>query len=89
MLTNSGPAMTIVVHLFGPQAVLAGTRELPVDVPSGITAGDLLASLAATDARLAPSLRYSRIAVNFEFVGADAVVTEHDEVALIGMLSGG
>ena len=81
--------MTIVVRLFGPQAALAGTRQLSVDLPSGATARDLLTRLAETDERLAPSLPYSRVAVNFEFVDGDAIVMEEDEVALIGMLSGG
>ena len=81
--------MTIVVRLFGPQAVLAGTREIAVDVPSPCTARQLLDHLAEADKRLAPSLPYSRLAVNFEFVGSDASLTDQDEVALIGMLSGG
>ncbi len=81
--------MTIVVRLFGPQAVLVGARTLAVEVAGQITTRELLTRLAEIDERLAPSLPYSRIAVNCEFVGAEAQITDHDEVALIGMLSGG
>jgi molybdopterin converting factor small subunit len=81
--------MTVFVRLFGPQAVAAGTRRLAVEVPVGATARDIRTRLGELNAGLAPSLPYSRIALNFEFVGDDATVSEGDEVALIGMLSGG
>ncbi len=82
--------MTLRVMLFGPQAQLAGRRHLDVDLRGdSITCRALLRRLARVSPALAPSLRSSRLAVNHEFARDDRRVLSSDDVALIGMVSGG
>lgn len=80
--------MKINVLLFGPQATLAKRRELTVEVAEP-TAGAVLTALASESEPLVASLSTSRLAVNHEFVAESHVLRPGDEVALIGMVSGG
>lgn len=83
-------SMQINVQLFGPQAALAGTRSVEVEVDSAEpTAADVLAKLNDAAPEIADSLRTSRLAVNHEFATGSTPITPGDEVALIGMVSGG
>lgn len=81
--------MTITVKLFGPQAQLAGVREVRVEVGDGATGARVLAALGRTAPALRPSLDGSRLAVDHEYVGDEQVIRAGQEVALIGMVSGG
>lgn len=82
--------MEITVHLFGAQAAIAGVREttLTLDAPSP-TAASVLQALGEHIPELSDSLRTSRLAVNHEFASAEQPIRPGDEVALIGMVSGG
>ena len=82
-------ASTIVVKLFGPQARLAGAREVQVELARPATAGNVLAALAERVPALAASIASSRLAVNKAFAQPADPVGPADEVALIGMISGG
>jgi len=81
--------MRVRVLLFGPQADAASRSEVAVALPDGATCADLRSRLAAEVPALAKRLDASRFAVNHEFAPEDAALTEQDEVALIGMVSGG
>ncbi len=82
--------MTVSVLLFGPQAMLAGQQEIEITVAEeSPTAGNVLAALEAAEPKLAPSLRTSRLAVNHEFADANQPIQPGDEIALVGMVSGG
>lgn len=81
--------MRVNVLLFGPQAAIAGRRELPIDLPPDATVDDALVALGDAAPGLIDSLDTSRLAVNHEFAPAAQVLTATDEVALIGMVSGG
>ncbi|MEN0111214.1 MAG: MoaD/ThiS family protein [Planctomycetota bacterium] len=81
--------MTVTVLLFGPQAQLAGASEIAVEVGEAPTADDVLAAIGAACEALRPSLGVSRLAVNHAFASGDTPVSASDEVALIGMVSGG
>lgn len=82
--------MEVTVLLFGPQADLAGARTLRIDTPNEQpTAGEILAEVGLAVPALKGSLGSSRLAVNHEFVGNDKPISYGDEVALIGMVSGG
>lgn len=67
---------------------MAGRREVVVTVAEP-TAGRVLEALARESEALAPSLAASRLAVNHAFVGDEHALSPGDEVALIGMVSGG
>lgn len=82
--------MTITVKLFGPQAQMAGQRELVLDFPaSQINCGELRAAMARCHSRLAPTLASSRFAINQSFATDADAIHPGDEVALIGLISGG
>jgi len=82
--------MTLDVLLFGPLASRAGTGQITLSVEGfPLSCAALRASLARAHPELAESLPLHRFAVNARFVGDEDVVREGDEVALIGMVSGG
>jgi len=80
--------MKLCVKLFGAEARLAGRKELELEF-SGLTCAQLRAQLAETLPQLAGSLPLCRFAVNHEYVAIEHALREGDEVALIGMVSGG
>ncbi len=75
--------------LFGPQADLAGCRELHLTVGETATCAQLREMLAEACPALVPSLGESRFAINQQMAGDDRAVRADDEVALIGLVSGG
>jgi len=80
----------VTVRLFGPQARLAGRRQLVVElVGDAPTAGDVRAELGRVEPRLTPSLAHSRLAINYSFASDAQRILAEDELALIGMLGGG
>jgi len=80
----------INVLVFGPLAQRAGCRMIMLDLPDGcVTCRQVRAALVQTVPRLAEVLPGCRLAVNHEYADDDRVVTGQDEVALIGMVSGG
>jgi molybdopterin converting factor small subunit len=81
--------MTVKIHLFGPQALSAGSRQLLLDVGDNATCADLKQRIAQAVPDLVPSLPSSRIAINHEFADDDQAICDSDELALIGMVSGG
>ncbi|MEO0529404.1 MAG: MoaD/ThiS family protein [Planctomycetota bacterium] len=81
--------MQLTVLLFGPQAKLADAKSVQVNLGERATAADVLAALEGACPALDDSIRTSRLAINHEFAADDALVTEGDELALIGMVSGG
>lgn len=76
--------MVIHVRVFGADAELVGAEAVPVSMKSGATCGQLLDELK----RLHPQLT-GRIALNHAFAAVDQPIAQHDEVALIGLVSGG
>ena len=82
--------MEIKVLLFGPQAELAETTKLMVEIknsPANVRA--VMDAIALASPPLKPTLASSRLAINHGYASdADAIVPS-DEVALIGMVSGG
>ena len=82
--------MRVTVRLFGPQARLAGRRQLLVELEGDApTAGEVRAELGRVEPRLRPSLAHSRLAINHSFASDTQRVSAADELALIGMLGGG
>ena len=89
-MTAAAPQTAMItVRLFGPQARLAGAEKCAVTVPVPVTAADVLAGLGEAYPALRPSLAASRLAVNHEYVAGSFSVRPDDEVALIGLVSGG
>lgn len=83
--------MKLNVQLFGPLADAAGRQVVQLEVPAGrgLDAGGVLRGLAEACPELRPMLGASRLAVNCAFAAPEDPVRESDELALIGMVSGG
>jgi molybdopterin converting factor small subunit len=81
--------MRVRVLLFGPLSDAAGRAYVEVDLPESADCRTLGERLAAAHPQLAPSLACSRIAVNHEFAHPMQPIRAGDEIALIGLVSGG
>lgn len=82
--------MRIQVLLFGPQAQMAGEPSIEIELAGeSPTVADVLAALSQSEPALAQSLGVSRLAVNQQFAKPSDTVSPSDEIALIGMVSGG
>ncbi len=81
--------MDVAVLLFGPAAAAAGSSTIALRAASDPTIASLTPLLRDACPAIAPMLPTLRFALNGEFVSPDAVVRPGDEVALIGLVSGG
>ena len=82
--------MRVQVLLFGPERTAAGQDRIAVEFASApVTCAAIRARLGEQMPTLRPHLACSRFAVNGEFASDDAAVHERDEIALIGLVSGG
>ncbi len=82
--------MTVIIKLFGPLRRAAGREEVVIAVEQQRpTCGEIRARLVADEPLLAGMLPACRFAINHAFVAEDCEITECDEVALIGLTSGG
>ena len=81
--------MEFTVRLFGPEAELAGSSQVTVEIDGPPTCRELREAITRLNPSLAPRATACRFAVNHEFVDDDFLVSERDEVALIGLVSGG
>jgi len=84
---DARPRLRVQVRLFASFREAAGTTHLTCELDDGARVSDLLAQLAER----IPALGATRglVAVNQSYVDADAVLHDHDEVALIPPVSGG
>jgi molybdopterin converting factor small subunit len=80
--------MMIPTLLFASYADALGRERIDVEVPSGATVNDLIASLRELDhqRRLPPS---PLVAVNARYARRDQVLVPGDEVAVIPPVAGG
>lgn len=81
--------MHVTVLLFGPEAALVGRGSVEIELGTRGTCRDVLAGLAEQWPALRASARTARLAINHEFAEPDQPVQLSDELALIGMVSGG
>lgn len=80
--------MHVRVLLFGGEALAAGSDAVTVSVDSP-TCASVREALATAHPALRPQLGSARFAVNSEFAAPDQPIQPGDEVALIGLVSGG
>ena len=81
--------MLVRVLLFGPFAARVGRTSVRLDVPEHAPVSDIRDRLASDHPELGELLPACRIAINGSFAGAEQRVGPGDELALIGMVSGG
>ncbi len=80
---------SLTVLYFAAARERVGLSRETLEVPAGARVADVLKLLAERHASLAPLLRHLRVAVNQEFVDADAQVPAGAEFALIPPVAGG
>ncbi|MEM9645042.1 MAG: MoaD/ThiS family protein [Planctomycetota bacterium] len=84
------PSEQLEILLFGPQAESVGDHAVRIDgIEFPVAGRDVLQRLETQFPALGPSMAVSRLAVNHEFVDAEHLIVAGDEVALIGLISGG
>ena len=81
--------MRVRVRLFAIQRELAGTREVPLDLPDGATVADAWDGLVALHPALAPGRASVRFARNGAYADDATSLADGDEVAMIPPVSGG
>ncbi|MEM7681277.1 MAG: MoaD/ThiS family protein [Planctomycetota bacterium] len=78
------------VRLFGPQADAVGERSVRLTLPcESCTCAQVLDALRTAAPPLAESIDSSRLAVNQRLADPADPVRPTDEIALVGMVSGG
>lgn len=77
------------IRLFAVQRELAGTREVPVDLPDGADVEAAWGALVARHPVLAPGRASVRFARNGDYAEPTTILAEGDEVAMIPPVSGG
>ncbi len=83
--------MSVTVRLFGPQRAMVGSDRITLTTDGGpwISCAALRGLIVEAQPALRGSIGASRFAVNDEFVDDSYRVCKEDEVALIGLVSGG
>ncbi len=82
--------MDCMVRLFGPAAEAAQRREISVPLAGDApTVAELRQELGKVAPALLPFLSGCRFAVAHQFAHETQPLRPHDEIALIGMVSGG
>jgi molybdopterin converting factor small subunit len=89
MAPAQSATMNVTVKLFGPEARQASRPEVSVTVAHDARAIDVLEALEKACGPLEGKIAHCRLAVNHEFVDPFKRVSAGDELALIGMVSGG
>ena len=81
--------MHIQVKLFALLRETAGADTVTLELPESANAGQALQALSQSHPALRPYLENVRLALNMDFVDADAGLDDGDELHLIPPVSGG
>src|SRR5262245_58559703 len=81
--------MQVKLLFFASLKDIVGSRQLDLDVPSGVTVNDLLETLEKRYPKLGPYRSIVLTSVNEDYVDKEAVVSDGDEVAIFPPVSGG
>lgn len=81
--------MDLRIKLFGAEAAAVGKNEIQIRINPGSTCEHLRERLAAEFPALGPLMAHIRIAVNNEFAADSLTLNSGDELALVGLVSGG
>jgi molybdopterin converting factor subunit 1 len=81
--------MQVRILFFGILKELAGKSKDRLELPEGASVRDVLEQYASRMPKIRESLSSLAVAVNKEYAGAETVLKENDEVALLPPVSGG
>lgn len=87
--TVSSRSIRVRVRLFARQRELAGTREVPVDLPAGATVEDGWRAVSVRFPAIEPGRPYMRFARNGDYADPATPLADGDELACIPPVSGG
>lgn len=82
-------SITVTVKLFAAYQDAYGVSELSLEMPTGATVGQICDRLIVDRPELADFKEITRFGVNLQFVEANTVVQNGDEIVLIPPVSGG
>ena len=82
-------SISVSIRWFSVLAERRGCREETLSLPAGTTGAELITLLARETPVISEFRPHLRLAVNQEYVPADTILREGDEVALITPVSGG
>jgi molybdopterin synthase sulfur carrier subunit len=85
----SKSVITVTVKLFAAYQEACGVSELILDFPDGTTVRSLCDSFINTYPELSHWSELTRFGVNLQFVEADTILQNGDEVVLIPPVNGG
>ncbi len=83
--------MNVTIRLFGPYAEAVKDSSVTLEMPEhrGCTAAQVMAQLARTHPSLSGMLEAAHLAVNHQVAEPEHPIRENDELAVIGLVSGG
>jgi molybdopterin converting factor subunit 1 len=81
--------MKVCVKLFAVARELAGCDELEIDVPRAATVAQVRQALATAAPAIIDILPHALVAIDSQYAGDAALITEQSELALIPPVSGG
>ncbi|MCU0551002.1 MAG: MoaD/ThiS family protein [Leptolyngbya sp. Prado105] len=81
--------ITVTVKLFAAYQEAYGVPELLLEIPIGETVAQICDRLILDHPELAAFKEITRFGVNLQFVAADTVVQNGDEIVFIPPVSGG
>ena len=81
--------INVTVKLFAVYQEVYGTSELKITFSKPTTVGDTLDYLLQEKPELEKFRNVTRFGVNLQFVAADTVINDGDEIVLIPPVSGG
>ena len=85
----SDSVITVTVKLFAIYQEVYGVNELIWDFPDGTTVKSVCDRLITEHPELTQWSQITRFGVNFQFVEADTILQNGDEVVLIPPVNGG
>lgn len=85
----SSSLVKVTVKLFAAYQEAYGVPELSLEFPQGTTVAAVRDCLIDDYPQLEQWRQVTRFGINFQFVDADTVLTDGDEVVLIPPVSGG
>lgn len=88
-MSSTAKTITITLKLFAVYQETLGVPEKSLTLPVGTTVGEVRDRLICEQPTLAQWKEVTRFGVNLQFVDANAVLKDGDELVLIPPVSGG
>jgi sulfur-carrier protein len=88
-MTSSNSAITVTIKLFAVYQEALGMSEVVYQFPANTPVKTVLDRLTQDRPSLAQWREVTRFGINLEFVDADRIMLDRDEVVLIPPVSGG